>query len=201
MTNPRLAVLASGRGSNFEAIQNAIKKGWCHAEIKLLITDNPKAGAIQIAQSNRIPVEIVNREDFTAREYMDEKIKQLLDSYRIDLVILAGYMRIISSKKLLNSYAGRILNIHPSLLPKFKGSMHAQADAFDAGEKISGATVHYVTADVDGGGIVLQQEIDISQCKSAVEAAQLILTQVEHELYYKAINLALDMLKAEGKIK
>ncbi len=101
--------------------------------------------------------------------------------------MLAGYMRIIRSKELLVAYHNKIINIHPSLLPEFKGSTNAQKDAFEAGCKVSGLTIHYVTAEVDGGKIIYQQKVDISDCKTANEVAAKILKE-EHKAYSKVIN-------------
>ena len=130
-----LAVLASGRGSNFIAILDAIAKGACDASVLALISDNPGAKALETARENSIPAHYINPKEFPSREAFDEAILALLESYKPDLVVLAGYMRIIKSKKLLDAYRNRILNIHPSLLPKYPGA-HAQKDAFEAGEKI-----------------------------------------------------------------
>ncbi len=182
-----IAVLASGRGSNFLAIIEAIKRGECAAEIKVLITDNPTARAIDIARANNIPVEIVDRKKFQDREKFDLEIKSVLDRYRIQLVVLAGYMRIIVSKELLDAYKYRIINIHPSLLPAFKGSTNAQQDAFDYGCKVSGLTIHFVTDDVDGGPIIYQEAVDISDCKSGDEVAEKILKH-EHRAYARVID-------------
>jgi phosphoribosylglycinamide formyltransferase-1 len=184
----KLAVLASGRGSNFKAITEAIKEGRCDASVKILITDNPQAKAIDIARENGIPVAIIERKKFSSREEFDNEIKRLLDENAVDLVVLAGYMRIIVSKQLLDAYRYRIINIHPSLLPAFKGSTHAQQDAFDYGCKISGLTIHFVTSDVDGGQIIYQEAVDISECKTGDEAAAEILKH-EHKAYPKVIDM------------
>ena len=181
-----IAVLASGRGSNFQAIIDGINSKEIDGEIKVLITDNPEAKAIERAKKNNIPVEIVERKKFEKRIEMDWKIKEILDEHQVDLVVLAGYLRIIQDPKLLDAYRYRIINIHPSLLPKFKGSTHAQKDAFEAGEKVSGLSVHFVTSDVDGGPILYQKEVDISECKSADEVSEKILP-FEHSSYVQIV--------------
>ena len=181
-----IAVLASGRGSNFKAIAKAVKKGEIDGEIKLLITNNPKAGAIKVAKRNKIPVEIVEKEKFQDREQLDLRIKEVLDSNKIDLVVLAGYMLLIKSKALLDAYRNRIINIHPALLPAFPG-VDAQKQAFEAGVKISGLTIHFVDETLDYGPVIFQKAVDISDCQSAEEVEKRILKQ-EHKYYKKIID-------------
>ncbi|MEM2908746.1 MAG: phosphoribosylglycinamide formyltransferase [Candidatus Bilamarchaeaceae archaeon] len=182
-----IAVLASGRGSNFLAITEAAERGECAANIKVLITDNPKARAIELARAHGIPTEVVERKKFSEREKFDLEIKRILDNYGVELVVLAGYMRVIISKELLDAYKYKIINIHPSLLPAFKGSTHAQQDAYEYGCKISGLTIHFVTADVDGGPIIYQEAVDISDCRSGEEVAEKILKH-EHIAYPKIVD-------------
>ncbi len=182
-----IAVIASGRGSNFQALIDGINSGEVNAEIKVLITDNPEAQAIERANKNNIPVEIVKRQDFSEREDMDLKIKEHLDDYEVELVVLAGYMRIIKSQELLDSYIYKIINVHPSLLPAFKGSTNAQKDAFEYGCKVSGVTIHFVTSDLDGGQILYQEAVDISACCSIDEVSKKIL-EVEHNAYKKVVH-------------
>lgn len=187
MKKINVAVLASGRGSNFKALIDAINAGKVNASIKVLITDNPKAGAIVHAQTAGIPVEVLEKERFSTRNDMDKKIKEILDANAIDLVVLAGYMRIIVDKKLLDAYKYKIINIHPSLLPAFKGSMNAQLDAFQYGCKVSGLTIHFVTEDVDGGPIIHQEAVYIGDCKSPEEVSSRILSK-EHEAYPRIVD-------------
>jgi phosphoribosylglycinamide formyltransferase-1 len=181
-----VAVLASGRGSNFKAILEEIRAGRCSAVVKILITNNPDAPAIQIAKENNIPIEIVERKNFKIREALDDRIKEILDSYRVDLVVLAGYMLLIKGKKLLDGYRNRIINIHPALLPAFPGE-NAQKQAFDYGAKVSGLTIHFVDESLDGGPIIYQEAVDISDCKSSDETAAKILA-VEHKAYAKVVD-------------
>ncbi len=180
-----IAVLASGRGSNLQAILDAIENGECAADVKVLITDNPEAQAIERAKSKNIPSEIIDKKAIRDREQFDLEIKKRLDNYGVQLVVLAGYMRIIKSKELLDSY--KIINIHPSLLPAFKGSTHAQHDAFDYGCRVSGLTIHLVTDDVDGGPILYQEAVDISDCNSGDEVAAKII-KVEHKAYPRVVD-------------
>ncbi|MFH1785238.1 MAG: phosphoribosylglycinamide formyltransferase [Candidatus Micrarchaeota archaeon] len=186
MDKVKVAVLASGRGSNFQAIVNEIKAGRCNANITVLITNNPEAGAIQIANSNSIPVELIDKKKFASRDEMDEHIKQILDQNNVDLVVLAGYMLLIKGKSLLEKYKNKIINIHPALLPAFPGE-NAQKQAFDYGAKVSGITIHFVDETLDGGPIIYQESIDISDCKDADETAAKIL-KIEHTAYAKIVD-------------
>ncbi len=186
MAKVKVAILASGRGSNFKAIQESIKAGRCDAEIKVLITNNPDAPAIAIAKGNNIPVEIIDQKSFKTRDEMDERIKELLDKYGAELVVLAGYMLLIKGKKLLESYKNKIINIHPALLPAFPGAT-AQKDAFEYGVKVSGVTIHFVDESLDAGPIIHQEAVDISGCKSAEETAAKIL-KTEHKAYAKVVD-------------
>ena len=187
MENLPIAVLASGRGSNFQAILDAIDKGTCAADVKVFITDNPEAKAIERAESKSIPVEVIDKKEIKDREQFDLEIKKKLDEYKVELVVLAGYMRIIKSKELLDAYKYKIINIHPSLLPAFKGTTHAQHEAYDYGCKVSGLTIHFVTDDVDGGPIIYQEAIDISDCSNGDEVAAKII-KVEHKAYPKVVD-------------
>jgi len=187
MENISIAILASGRGSNFQAILDAIESGECAADVKVFITDNPEAKAIERAKGKNIPVEIINKKEIKDREQFDLEIKKRLDEYKVELVVLAGYMRIIRSKELLGAYKYKIINIHPSLLPAFKGTTHAQHDAYDYGCKVSGLTIHFVTDDVDGGPIIYQEAIDISDCNSGDEVAAKII-KAEHKAYPKVVD-------------
>ncbi|MDO8554016.1 MAG: phosphoribosylglycinamide formyltransferase [Candidatus Micrarchaeota archaeon] len=186
MAKISIAVLASGRGSNFQAIIDGIKNGEVNCEIKILITDNPDAKAIERAKKSGIKYEVVERSKFKTREEMDLKIKQILDSNNVELVVLAGYMRLLKAKELFDVYRNRIINIHPSLLPKYPG-VDAQKQAFEAGEKISGLTIHFVNEELDAGPIIYQEKVDISNCKSIGEVSEKILKR-EHEAYRKVVN-------------
>lgn len=186
MDKVKVAVLASGRGSNFKAILDEIKAGNCNADIKVLITNNPEAPAISIAKENNIPVEILEKKNFANREELDDKIKETLDKYGVELVVLAGYMLILKGKNLLEAYRNKIINIHPALLPSFPGAA-AQKDAFEYGVKLSGVTIHFVDESLDAGPIVYQEAVDISDCNSAEETADKIL-KTEHKAYAKVVD-------------
>ncbi|HSB47702.1 MAG TPA: phosphoribosylglycinamide formyltransferase [Candidatus Bilamarchaeum sp.] len=181
-----IAVLASGRGSNFLAILKAIKAGKCDAEVKVLITNNYDAAAITIAREHNVPVELVERKGFKSREELDVRIKELLDQYRAELVVLAGYALLLKGKALLDAYRNRIINIHPAILPAFPG-VDAQKQAFDYGAKVSGLTIHFVDESLDAGPIIYQEAVDIGACRDPDEVAALILKR-EHEAYAKVIH-------------
>jgi len=186
MPKVKIAVLASGRGSNFKSILHEIKAGRCDAEVKVLITNKPDAGAIEIAKEYSIPVEIVRKNDFSTREELDERILELLKQHGVELVVLAGYMLLIKGKNLLEEYRNRIINIHPALLPSFPGD-DAQKDAFEYGVKISGLTIHFVDESLDAGPIIYQEAVDISDCTSGDEVAAKIIER-EHKAYAKVID-------------
>jgi phosphoribosylglycinamide formyltransferase 1 len=174
----KIAVLASGRGSDFQSIIDGIRRGDVDAKIVLLITDNAEAGAIERADAASIPYEIILRENYKNRAEHERAIRRALDESKVDLVVLAGYMRIIKDKELLKSYFGRMVNIHPSLLPAFPGA-HAQKDAFEHGTKVSGYTIHFVDNSLDGGPIIHQEAVYIGDCKTSDAVAQRILER-EH---------------------
>ncbi|MCX6775319.1 MAG: phosphoribosylglycinamide formyltransferase [Candidatus Micrarchaeota archaeon] len=178
MAKMKVGVLASGRGSDFQSIIDGVESGQVNTEIVLLISDNPEAKAIERARNHNIPVCCINPKDYPSREEHDRAIRKKLDESKIDLVVLAGYMRLIKDKKFLQDCKGRIINIHPALLPAFPG-VHAQKDAFNYGAKISGYTIHFVDDSLDGGPVIYQEAVDISDCKTGDEVAAKILER-EH---------------------
>jgi len=174
----RIGVLASGRGSDFQSIIDGMKSGKVNADIRLLISDNPNAQALQKAKDNGIPAFCIERGKYLYREEHDNAIRKKLEEFNVELVVLTGYMRLITDKKFLADYKGRIINIHPALLPAFPGT-HAQKDAFNYGVKISGYTIHFVDDSLDGGPVIYQEAVDISNCKTEDEASANILER-EH---------------------
>ena len=188
-----IAVFASGRGSNFAAIIRAAKKGIFKGTIALLVCDQPKAGAIAKAKRAGIKTALIKREDFTSKKDFEAQILKNLREEKIDLIAMAGFMRMLSPE-FVQAYAGRIINIHPALLPSFKGS-HAIKDAFDYGVKLTGVTVHFVDDLMDHGAIILQQPVKIEEFDTP-ESLEAKIHKVEHKLYPKAIKLFV-----EGKIK
>ncbi len=180
----RIAVLASGRGSNFQSIIDGIKEGDIDGEIAVLVTDKENAGAIERAEKNGIPSIVVLRDNFESREQMDREIRRILDENKVDLVVLAGYMRIISPE-LLGPYENKIINIHPALLPSFPG-VDGQKDAFEYGVKVSGCSVHFVDGGMDTGPIIEQTCVRIDDCKTPEEVGAKILP-FEHKTMRKVV--------------
>lgn len=188
-----IAIFASGRGSNFSAIARAVKKGKLPVNICLLISDKPKAAVVGKARRLGIKVALVGERD----RNIETDIIQHLQENKIDLIALAGFMRVLSPG-LVKRYAGRIMNIHPSLLPSFKGA-HGIQDAFDYGVKVTGVTVHFVDEKMDHGPIILQSALTIKENES-IESLERRTHQLEHKLYPEAIRLFVEgKLKVEGR--
>jgi phosphoribosylglycinamide formyltransferase-1 len=192
-----IAVFASGRGTNFGAIIRAVKKGKIKARLSLLVCDNPKAGAIGRAKRAGIKVALVKREDFAAKKDFEAKIIGHLEENKVDLIVLAGFMRLLSPE-FVGRYTGRILNIHPALLPSFKGSRGIK-DAFDYGVKVTGVTVHFVDEKIDHGPIILQKSLPIEE-EDTLQSLESKVHKIEHRLYPEAIGLLVEgKLKLEGR--
>lgn len=181
-----IAVLASGRGTNFEAIARAIKRGYIRANLKLLITDKEEAYVRLRAKRFKIREIFINPRDYKDRVSFDKAIADILKKEEIDLVVLAGFMRILSSY-FVKRFRYRILNIHPALLPSFKGTKGIE-DAYNYGVKITGVTVHFVDEKMDHGPIILQEAVRIGEDQSLQELEKKI-HRVEHRLYPLAIKL------------
>lgn len=186
---PRYGVLASGSGSNFEALIHAQARGALLGELGCLICNNPGAGALKRAQDHDIPAHCINHREFDSRASFDQAIIQALDSHQIDWVVMAGWMRIVS-KGFIEAFDSRVLNIHPSLLPSFKGA-HAVEDALMAGVKITGCTVHMVIADLDAGPIIAQAAVPIL-ADDDVSSLHARIQEQEHALYPRAIMIAVE---------
>jgi phosphoribosylglycinamide formyltransferase-1 len=192
-----IAVFASGRGTNFAAISRAVKKGKVNANLSLLVCDNPEAGVIGRAKRAGVKVALVQRKDFTSKQDFEKKIIQHLEENNIDLIVLAGFMRLLSPE-LINRYKNRILNIHPALLPSFKGEQGIK-DAFDYGVKVTGVTVHFVDEEMDHGPILLQAPVKIEE-GDTLESLEKKIHKVEHRLYPEAIRLFVEAkLRMEGR--
>ncbi|MCB1172821.1 MAG: phosphoribosylglycinamide formyltransferase [Leptospiraceae bacterium] len=182
----QVIVLASGRGSNFKAVLDAIDSGQLKGcQISGLITDRLHTGAAVVARQAGIAVFELDYQSYSARSAFETELQQVLAEHSPDYILALGFMRILPPE-LVRRYRRRIVNIHPSLLPAFKG-MHAQKQAFDYGVKISGCTVHLIDEGVDTGPILDQQAVDIRQARSADEAAALIL-KAEHPLLIRALQ-------------
>ncbi len=185
----KLAVLASGNGTNFEALAKAIKRQKLKAKITLLITDKRRAFVRKRAARLGIKDIFINPKEFRSRLSFDKKIARILKKEKINLVILAGYMRIISPF-FVKSFNQKILNIHPALLPAFRGT-NAISRAFKYGCKVTGVTVHFIDKKVDHGPIILQETVEIKKGLSEEELEEKI-HKLEHKLYPKALKLILD---------
>ncbi len=179
-----LAVFASGTGTNFVAIAKACESGWLKARVAVMVCDKPGAAVIQRARELGIETFVFNPKDYASKADYEAEIVQLLDARKVDLVCLAGYMRIVG-ETLLNAYEGRIINIHPSLLPSFKGA-HAVEDAVAYGVKVYGITIHWVNADLDGGRIIAQRAFPYEGSDPA--EVHRIGQKIEHELYVETID-------------
>ena len=149
-----IVILISGRGSNMEAIVRTAQKEKWPARIAAVISNRADAAGLTFAQTHGIPTAVVESKSFSSREAFDAALRQAIDQYAPDLVVLAGFMRILT-EPFVNHYAGRMMNIHPSLLPSFKG-LHTHQQALDMGVKVHGATVHFVNFELDHGPIVAQ---------------------------------------------
>jgi phosphoribosylglycinamide formyltransferase-1 len=193
----RIAVLASGRGSNFQAVIDALEEGIMPAACCGLITDNPQAYAIKRAEKAGIPVYIVDFSAYPSKEAYESDLKQAMTRCRADLFILAGYMRIVGSN-IVQAFAGRIINIHPALLPSFPG-LHAQKQAIDYGVKVSGCTVHFVDEHMDNGPIIIQASVPVLEGDDEDTLAERILVQ-EHRCLPEAVRLfCQDRLRIEDR--
>lgn len=187
-----LGVLASGSGSNFQSIVDNIESGYLDATVSVLITDNPGAGAIKRAKKHNINCLVIKPKDFPDRPSYNSRIAEELKKNGVELVILAGFMRVVD-KVLINLYPNRIMNIHPALLPSFPG-LHGQKQAADHGVKISGCTAHFVDKGMDTGPIIIQAAVPVYHDDTEASLGKRILKQ-EHRIFPYAIKLY-----SEGKI-
>lgn len=195
----RLGVLASGRGSNFKAVAQNCARDDFPVEVAVLVTDNPEAGAIATAEEYGIPWRHIAVGDKRGRMKpgSEQLIVEALEEHDVEIVFLAGFMRILK-EPLLDRYPDKILNIHPSLLPSFKG-LEAQRQALDYGVKIAGCTVHFVDKSVDGGPIILQAAVPVEDGDDFDSLAHRILTQ-EHRIASEAIKIvALGGYRIDGR--
>ncbi len=188
----RLGVLASGRGSNLQAILDATRRPDFPARVAVVVSDKDGAHALDRARAHGVAAIWLNPKDFGDRAAYDAGLRHVLDEHRVDLVCLAGFMRILTAE-FVGAYVGRVLNIHPSLLPAFPG-LHAQRQALEYGVRVAGATVHFVDEGVDNGPIVLQTSVPVHPDDTEESLSTRILIE-EHRLYPEAIRLF-----AEGRL-
>ena len=179
----RIAVFVSGSGTNLQSLIDAVNEGYINAEISLVVSSKENAYGLERARKANIKAEFIKDQSLILKRLEEEKI---------DLIVLAGYLSIVSDE-LINKYKNKIINIHPSLIPSFSGSgyygLRVHKKAFERGVKVSGATVHFVSSEVDGGPIILQRAIDISDCKSPEEIQEKILINIEHKILKEAVKL------------
>ena len=193
----RLAVLLSGRGSNFAAIQDAIVRGELDAEIVCVISNRPNAPGIERARALGLPAHVIDHRSFASREAHETEVLRVLADARPDFIALAGYMRLLSPA-FIAAYPMRIINIHPSLLPAFPG-VDAQAQAIAYGVKVSGCTVHFVDENLDAGPIIVQRAVAVRDDDDASSLSARILEE-EHDAYVEALRkLAEGGYRVEGR--
>ncbi len=193
----RIGALASGGGTNLQAIIDRCQDGSLDAEIALVISNNPAAGALERARKAGVPCCCIDHRQFAQREDFDRAVVKQLREAGVELVILAGFMRLIS-QVFLDAYPGRIMNIHPALLPAFPG-LHVQRKALEYGARFSGCTVHFVDGGCDTGPIIIQAVVPVLDGDTEASLSARILQQ-EHRIYPKAIQLfAEGRLRIEGR--
>ncbi len=192
-----IAVLVSGRGSNLQAIIDSIEDGYLKARISVIISDVGDAYALTRAKNHGIEAVFIDPGSFSSKESYEKEVLAALRRHDTELVLLAGYMRIIG-KSLLCAYKNCILNIHPALRPAFPG-LHAQRQAFEHGVKVAGCTVHFVDEKLDGGPIILQRCVEVREDDTYETLADRILEQ-EHKIYPEAVKLVVEnRLNIEGR--
>lgn len=185
----RLVVLISGRGSNMAAIARACAAGSIHARIMRVLADQPDADGIALARSLGLATSVVPRTGYADRASFESALGDAIDAAAADLIVLAGFMRVLSPA-FTARYAGRILNIHPSLLPAYRG-LHTHARVLAAGERVHGVTVHYVTAELDGGPLILQARVPVLPGDTTASLSARVQQQ-EHIIYPKVIGWIAD---------
>jgi len=188
-----IGVLVSGSGSNLQSMIDRIEEGCLDAEIKVVISNNPYAYALDRCRKHHIPAVVVRHQDFRTREDFDGQMIDIFKSHQVDLVVMAGFMRVLTPL-FLNAFSMKIMNIHPALLPAFPGT-HVQQKAIDYGVKFSGCTVHFADEGVDTGPVIIQAVVPVLVDDTADTLAARILKE-EHRIYPQAIQFY-----AEGRIQ
>ena len=199
MPKKRIGALVSGRGTNLQAIIDSIERKEIDAEIAVVISNIKDAYALERAKNHNIPGVVINHKDFQNREAFEKALIDELDKRKVDLICLAGFMRVLTPF-FVNHYQNRIMNIHPALLPAFKGlyGHHVHEAVLKSGAKFSGCSVHFVTEDVDGGPIIVQRMVPVKDSDTPDTLADRVLSE-EHKAYSEAIKLfSEDRLKVEG---
>ena len=192
-----IAVFCSGSGTNLQAIIDSQKKGYIKAEIKLVVSDTPGCYALKRAENSGVKTVVVERKNYKAKKDFEAEIINVLKKEGIGLIVLAGYMRMLS-EDFIRAYENKILNIHPALLPSFKGTRGIK-DAFEYGVKVTGPTVHFVTVDMDAGPVIMQSPVKVTEDDTKESLGQAIHEE-EHKIYPRAIQLFVEgKLKIEGR--
>ncbi len=188
----KIGVLASGKGTNFQELINLSEKGELDIDIKVLITNKDEAGCIKRAENKKIPHKIIRGKDYLRKELFELEIVNTLINFDVELVVMAGWMKIMSSK-FVNAFKNKIINIHPSLLPSFKGN-NAIKEAIRSGSKITGCSVHFVETEVDSGSLIMQAALSISNEDNA-ETITKKIHLLEHKILPLSISQAGYMLR------
>ena len=181
----KIAVLVSGGGSNLQSIIDHIEQNHINASIACVISNNPNAYGLVRAENSNIPTHIVNHKNYLSREVFDKELVKTLEVYNIQLIILAGFMRVLSTT-FIDEYQGNILNIHPSLLPKYPG-LHTHARALETGDSEHGCSVHFVTTELDSGPLIIQAKVRVEETDTAEALAARVLEK-EHVIYPLAVK-------------
>lgn len=176
----RIIILVSGNGSNLQAIINACQNNLINGKIVAVISNKPDVYSLMRAKQANIPSHVINHKEFATREAFDHQLQLQIEQYQPDLIVLAGYMRILTPH-FVQHYSGKMLNIHPSLLPKYPG-LNTHRRAMEAGDKEHGTTVHFVTDELDGGPIILQAKVPIFDNDEEQDIVERVLAQ-EHQIY------------------
>ncbi len=187
-----IGVLISGGGSNLQSLIDHIQEGTLDAHVSLVVSSRPDAYGIERAKKAGIPVLVLNRESYADAAAANKRIADALREAGVEYVVMAGYMRMVTAE-VLDAFPDRVVNLHPALLPSFKGA-HAIQDAFDFGVKVTGVTVHFANADYDKGPIIAQRAVEVRE-NDTVEALEARIHAVEHELYPHVVQLL-----AEGRV-
>ena len=175
-----IAVLISGSGSNLQSIIDHTQQGHIHANIACVISNNPEAYGLTRAQQSDIPTHVIDHTDYDSREAFDKELVNIFKIYKIKYILLAGFMRVLGDA-VINEFQGRILNIHPSLLPKYPG-LHTHHRVLEAGEQKHGCSVHFVTEDLDAGPLIIQAIVPILKTDNSENLAKRVLEK-EHIIY------------------
>ena len=181
----RLVILVSGGGSNLQSLIDGCASGEINATVSAVISNNPDAGGLERAANAGIPNLAIDHTAFDSREAFDQALSELIDSFSPDLVILAGFMRILTAQ-FVDHYLERMMNIHPSLLPAYPG-LHTHRRAIEAGDTMAGATVHFVTPELDGGPSIIQAQVEIEPDDNEASLAKRVLS-FEHKIYPQAVK-------------